>query len=143
MLSDNYMKGDNQMTKRIRKSITTCALALTMIATAVPVTANAASNTGKYTTVSISVNSSDKATVRGSNNTTASKYIDLYLKAGTSLGGARIIASSSGVTNKNSSRTAEGKRKNKKSYPHYYGVSVIYDGARNSCPTLQSKSITY
>ncbi len=129
------------MMKNIKKSVIAGALALAMVGTAIPVTANAATNSGTYTSVSISTNASDKATVRGTNNTNAAKYIDLYLKAGASLGNARIVATSSGVTNSGASRTTEGNRRSGEA--HYFGISVIYNGANNSCGTLQSKSITY
>ncbi|MBD8973918.1 MAG: hypothetical protein EGQ63_08800, partial [Clostridiales bacterium] len=59
-----------------------CNLALAMVGTAIPVTANASTvnNAGTYTTASMTRTASGSGTVtgtaKGSNNTNASKYVD-------------------------------------------------------------------
>lgn len=131
------------MMKNIKKSVIAGALALAMVGTAVPVTANASTvnNAGTYTTASMTRTASGSGTVtgtaKGSNNTNASKYVDVYVKAGTSLASATIRSSSCGVTNAYGSRSTTAYSISNSH--HCYGVSVIHGGASSSASTIETR----
>ena len=102
------------MMKTIKKSVIAGALALAMVGTAVPATANASTvnNAGTYTTASMTRTASGSGTVtgtaKGSNNTNA------Y--------GSRSTTAYS-ISNSH----------------HCYGVSVIHGGASSSASTIETR----
>ncbi len=129
------------MIKNIKKTVIAGALALAMVGTAVPVTTDAASKSGTYTSVSLNKVSSGAttftATAKGTNKTAAAKYIYVYVKkGGSSAYAGTTVSSNSGVTNAGNYKATSASHCSTSN--KYWGLSVIHKGNSNTTPTLES-----
>lgn len=102
------------MMKNIKKSVIAGALALAMVGTAIPVTANAATTTknGAYSSVSITRTASGSGTVTGyasaTNKTASSRYMNVRVKSGTSYASSISHSYNAGVVASGSTIAATG-----------------------------------
>lgn len=136
----NKKMEDFIMKKNIKKSIIAGALALAMLGTAVPVTANAATTNGNYSSVSISRTASGSGTVTGyataTNNTGTSRYVVVYVRSGSAFSSSKINSYNKGTVAKNGKISTTGYSISN-SY-HCYGVCDIYNGSSAASTRLES-----
>ncbi len=128
------------MMKNIKKSVIAGALALAMVGTAIPVTANASTITksGSYSNVSLSKTSTGNTTVRatatGTNKSGAARYMAVYTRQGASYAVSAVSSSSVGVVNSGSSKSTTANNINRSCYAN----SVIYSGTSSNSSALES-----